>query len=263
MDNLPLFFKIPKISSSYQKLEKNIKEKGLHTGVAHFLSSLGTKIEVFGLSREVKETLLTKPVLIIANHPNSFDPLAILSALPSREDSHVVLSADFYEAMPSFAVYAIPVYIRNQTAKSEWSHLKLTLKRIFFGKSLSREEEKIRNQNSLTLTSKRLFEGRSVLMFPSPGKAVGEEKWKRGVGVVLKEAANPNLKIVMAYIEGTSPLDYLRVFPQTGKYLRNIRVTYSNTIEPAKIFNKANVAEEISMEFQNLYETWARKLLQQ
>ncbi|MBI4037757.1 1-acyl-sn-glycerol-3-phosphate acyltransferase [Candidatus Curtissbacteria bacterium] len=256
MDNLPLFFKIPKISSSFRSLEDNIKEKGLQSGVAHFLSSLGTEIEVIGLNREVKETLLTRPVLVIANHPNSFDPLAILSALPPREDAYVVLSSDFYESMPSFGTYAIPVYIRNQTAKSEWSHLKLALKRVFFGKSLTREEEKTRNQNSLNLTSRKLTEGGSVLMFPSPGKAIGEEKWKRGVGMVLKTTANTNLKIVMAYITGTSPLDYLRVFPQTCKYLGDIWVTYSKPYYASKLLESAKSAEEITEKLQGQYENW-------
>jgi len=97
-------------------------------------------------------------------------------------------------------------------------------------------------------------------MFPGGGGQRGE--WFTGIGYLISEAiSNQKTKIIMAFIEGTSTWDYLKLIPGAGIFMPKPKVTFSNE-ESIAIYNNME-PKAIAMNLKNKYDLWVEDLPKQ
>jgi len=94
---------VREISCLARAFDSEIQRVGLHEATKRFLPRL-TRPPVFKGEDQIP---LQGPLLVIANHPGTFDALLVLSKIP-RDDIKIVASdRPFFRALPAFSTYLI------------------------------------------------------------------------------------------------------------------------------------------------------------
>ncbi len=68
----------------------------MQEGMRKLAQRYQTKFEVYGFDKETENILKTQPVVIAANHPYELETMALIAALPKREDAYLIINPDFY-----------------------------------------------------------------------------------------------------------------------------------------------------------------------
>jgi 1-acyl-sn-glycerol-3-phosphate acyltransferase len=221
-----LLLKLPLISRFIGNVERNINKFGFQEGMRKVIEKSGSKLAVRGLTLEVERILKEKAVVVVSNHPNEAETLALIAALPKREDARLIVNFRFAHFCPSLEKYFIPVYVDH--------HIGGKHKRNIFGRlmkkanpvaSLSPDEEHRRNIKSIRKASQVVINGGLIIIFPERRSKDG--LWFSGVGHLLKGAkAKRKIYIVNAFNEGTSDWDYFRIIPGMGRFLPSVTLTF-------------------------------------
>lgn len=232
--------------------DKEVGEIGMIATVKNIFVRTKTKLEVKYGGKETKKILQRDPVVVIVNHPHQSDVMAIMAAMPSRKDFFMIAQSTLLGLGKNIDKHIIPVFINEkQVSMKIWKKWKLEVfTKLHSSSRMTREAEKNRNRESITLASVKLDLGGMVIIFPSGGSENG--RWLTGVGYLIKGAKNPKLKIVMANIAGSSSWDYFRLIPGISRMLPTIKVRFSAPIK-AKEF-KDDEAKEIAKTLEVRYE---------
>lgn len=209
----------------FLRLDKKIRDLGVNHCLLALVNYLGGQ-PVVKISRKTRKVLLSRPVVVVANHPGEIDPLLLGAVLPARTDINLIIDATFAGWLSSLRRYLIPVWIQNNIeAEGRRTWKERLLVRAGVVDQLSEEEEKRRNIQSLRLASSRLEKGGVVVIFPA-----GKEGWYSGVGHVIGGVINRPVWVVMVQIIGTSRWDLIRLVPGIGKVLPKFKVKFSEPL---------------------------------
>jgi hypothetical protein len=103
--------------------DKNVARQGFHNTAGEWLLKWIPGIDVMGQ----EQIPVDGPLLIVANHPGTYDGLAIASVVP-REDLRIVAAGNpFFRSLPSTRQYFIystlDTYVRMTTLRNALRHL--------------------------------------------------------------------------------------------------------------------------------------------
>lgn len=235
------------------KFDKDVEKVGLQNYFISILEKSESKIQV-NLNKKTEEVLKNKPVIVIANHPNEFDPVAIIASLPKRKKYFIIFTHIFTGIIRDLDRHIIPVFIQHNT-RQRFPGKKFILKMLFNYEEFTPSEEHKKNLKSIKDAGGKINSGSLVIITPS-GRSK-KIKWYPGVGYLIKEVENNiNAYIVFLHIEGTSGLDLVRFFPKSGKVLPQITLNFS---DPKIIKNSSrNDAKNITKNLEKEYKNWIK-----
>ena len=222
---------IPIIKNYIKTIEFFVEEYGLQEGMRKLAQRYQTKFEVYGFDKETENILKTQPVVIAANHPYELETMALIAALPKREDAYLIINAGVLGIIPVLDKYLIPVYIRHHYKNTAPIYRKLSgifIEKLQKIKTITAEEEHRKNIESIKNASLKVQNGGLVMIYPQRHGDKG--KWYPGIGHLIKGIENKNAYYVQAYISGTSPWDYLRLMPFINRIFPTIKVFFDKPI---------------------------------
>jgi hypothetical protein len=158
--------------------------------------------------------------------------------------------------LPAFNKYIIPVYITHRIDNESRRDWKFKLfQKLHFVPEYSKDISHQKNIKSITLATQKIDEGSLLALFPAGGSKNGRD-FLPGVGHIVKNLKYPETtKIVMAYVSGTSVLDFFRIIPYVGNFLPKFKVEFSEVLN-ATDFSGDN-ARQISQHLQGVYDQWS------
>lgn len=219
------------------RINRNIETLGFSAAFARVLDSLGKKIDI-QRHPDALQTLNEDPVLLITNHPAEFDAMVLLGSLPYRKDIFMIINNVFEALLPAFAPHSIPIHVnyRRIEGSVRKTFRSKILERIHYNPVLSKEEAKIKNRESISISASRINDGGVILLAPGYGNQ--DKEFKIGLGYILNALnLENNPKIIMTHISGTSKKDYLRAFPIIRFLLPRFRIVYSGPEEAEKFIS--------------------------
>lgn len=249
-------YSLPIIGPFLRNLDTDVKTVGLQKAMMRIVLRSKTNLIIHGKEGITEEILKKKPVIIVANHPYDSEEVALIAALPSRRNTYLIVSSHFLGVSSGLDKHLIPVYI--------WHHVTDGKPKKFFGKLLhtlhptpiySPEEEHRRNKQSIESATQLVKKGGVVIIFP--GRRSTNGHWFSGVGHLIRGLGkNTDAYIVKTYIQGTSDMDYLRMLPNVGKFMRPIRITFAKPTKAATIF--VNDGKKIASQLELEYNQWVK-----
>ncbi len=248
----------PIIKPLISAIDKDIKRFGFPKAMLNTASRLGTPPVIAGITPQISQILKKEAVVLVANHIHEVDIIALIAALPQRENISLIISSAFMNLVPNADKYLIPVYIDHHKDRNQ-IQLKEKLFKMFHPvPTFNPDDEHKKNILSVKNASGKLKKGGLVIIFPNPRKTSGNN-WYSGIGHLLRGASGKTpVYFVKAYIEGTSNLDYIRLLPYGAKILTQIKVTFSEEKEISRILD--NNAKTITQALENSYNKWVRNL---
>jgi hypothetical protein len=210
------FFAVKKCISFLSKHERKL---GFHGTIKKILQWAHAKKHIKGLSPQLKDELQSGPTVILANHPTSASVLALIAALPKREDIYLFVGSKFFGHNADIDKHLIPAYINNRCQPAHAP----------YADTLPKEEEHRRNIASISQAAEKVNNGGLVLIFPGyPEKKDGT--WYCGAGHMIKQISNKNAKIELVHIAESPNLGYLRVIPLLGAILPSITFHFAPSL---------------------------------
>ncbi|HEX9007950.1 MAG TPA: 1-acyl-sn-glycerol-3-phosphate acyltransferase, partial [Patescibacteria group bacterium] len=221
---------LPILGHAIETVDNEIECLGYQKAMMQVLLKTGAKVNITKKDK-ITKILKEEAVLVVANHPAEADVPLLLSALDQRDDTYLIMNSGFVSFCPSFNKHIIPVHIAHNLIHNSKDNLKFRLlKKIHQSMTLTPEEAHRKNVESIKSAAEKIDNKALVAIFPGAGGEDG--KWKSGVGYLISQVKNKNnVKIVMAYIEGTSNKDYFRIIPGASKLLPTLRVRFSEPLE--------------------------------
>lgn len=216
---------LPIISKILNKLDLVAKREGMVPVMKMIMAQTGNKLVVKNKTKELEKTLAKEPVLVICNHPAQAEVLILLSALAPRKDTYIIVSHHYTNILPHIDKQIIPVYVsQRQFEGSSWRFRlfsKLNPVRI-----INQQEAHQKNIDNIKLAAEKINKGGVVVIFPAVFEI--NNQFKPGVGHIINNLINPkDVRIVMAYVSGTSSKDYLRLIPGIKNLLPKMTLTFS------------------------------------
>lgn len=190
---------------------------GLGTATANFLKTRNVSVQTVGLTPEIQEILVCKPVIVIGNHPTVTEPCALLAVLSERKDLKMVMQRSIVEELPS-GLQKDFFPVSNLALPKEPLSLQLVKLSDFLipRKNCSSQEQHQRNIQSIKDAANYVSSGGLLMFFPNPGERKMSVRWHKGIAHLIKEVKNPyQTYLVSCFVQGLSPLDILRIFPLT------------------------------------------------
>jgi 1-acyl-sn-glycerol-3-phosphate acyltransferase len=253
--HIPLL-SFPIIRSFINGFENDMARFGLQKSMRKVFEKVKTKLVVL-LDDETEKVLENEAVIVVANHPNEIEPMALFAAMPSRNDAYIIVNEQFLNISPTLDRHLIPVYIQHVLDKSTKQQKRIkfirTIKPV---ERISKEESKKKNMVSMEMASKKLEKGGLVLIFPG----VELEDWYPGVARIINGIkTKKKIYIVNAYVSGTSKYDTFRVLPFVSSKLPAMEVSFSKPKEINNLIGKdlGNVLSELK----NDYKKWVNKFI--
>lgn len=231
-------FSLPIIGAYVSRMVGNIEKHGMQGAILKEIERSKTNWEIHGLDQETKKILQTKGAVIVANHPFEIETLALIAALPKRENINLIATSFLQNIYPALDKHLIPVYITHHYKDVRSTRFRklsgLILEKYYQYHHLTESEEHQKNIESIALAAKKVKNGEVVIILPNPHRQKNyQDKWHPGIGWLLKNiGAKDNLYYVQAYVSGSSNWDYLRLFPGLGRFLPKIKVHFAR---PQKI----------------------------
>jgi hypothetical protein len=248
------YFPVKNILSS---IDSDIGRYGLNGTMRRIINKCGIRLEIVNRTRDLEEILKNKPVIVVANHPAEADVLAILAALPKRDDLRLIMNACFVNICKKMDRHIIPVHILSKLAsKGEMGNVKILNKISSFPMYTAKEEHQKNIENLLT-ASRMVYKGGMLIIFPAAGS--DDEKWLNGIGYIIKNSDKKSgVYIVKAFIEGTSKWDYLRIVPLVGRLLPKFKVTFDEAVDLS--FYWSEDPKVITSNIEADFNDWSRKV---
>ena len=241
------------------RINRDIENKGFAPAFARVLDSLGKKIDIQRHPQAFR-SLSEDPVLLITNHPAEFDALVLLGSLPNRKDTFMIINNVFDSLLPAFEPHSIHIHVNYRRLQGDVrkTFRSKVLDRIHHFPSLSQEESRIKNRETIEIAANRINEGGVILL--APGYGNHDREFKIGLGYILNSLnLENNPKIVMTHISGTSKYDYLRVFPFVGYLMRRFRIVYSEPVD-ARQFTSGDPKGD-TKNLQDYYFKWVNSFI--
>jgi len=240
-----------------KKVDKDIKANGMVEAMHRLIRSM-VKLTVKNRDK-IKSVLKSEPVILISNHPSQAEVLILLGLLEKRNDAYLVADHSFLDILPSINKNIIPVYINHRLEckqKDNWKFKLLT--RFHQSESFCQEVAHQKNIESISIATEKVNQGGLVMIFPAAGELGG--KFLSGLGYMVKNLKNPKkVKIIMAYVSGTSTLDYLRIIPIIRNFLPKVYITFADPISTDEFFGVD--AKIIAKNMENKYYDWAKRIV--
>lgn len=234
-------------------VNQEIKVSGYSAAMKKALKQTSSQLIVKGLTPSLRKTLSSGRVLLISNHPNQAEVLAILAALPQRSDYYLVANHSFFSILPALDRHLIPVYTAHQSAGKHVSWKFKLLKNFHHHPDPDPITAHQKNIISIALASQKLSAGALVQIFPIINETT--KNFSPGVGYLLKNSKPiSKTRVVMIHVTGTSDLDYLRLLPFVGKLLPPYEITFSPAY-PASGF-VADTGRTTSNNLEIAYRAW-------
>lgn len=226
------------------------------------LKITGSKLKVINKESRLKSVFKNDPVIVVANHPAMTDVITLVAAEEPRKDSHLVISSNFLGMLSNLDKHLIPVYVNHRLLDKQdpFNGLIKLFRKIHWSKNYSLKISHQKNVESMKKAGLIIKGGGMVSMFPGGGGKNGE--WFTGIGYLINDAiSNKKTKIVMAYSEGTSPWDLIRLIPGISRLMPKFRITFSPD-ESAFSYNGME-PKDITESLKNKYNLWVEGLPKQ
>ncbi|MFA5025621.1 MAG: 1-acyl-sn-glycerol-3-phosphate acyltransferase [Candidatus Shapirobacteria bacterium] len=236
-------------------INKNLKNDGLSLTLKKIVNQVSRGFTI-NIPKNTEKVLKNDSVLLICNHPAQADVLLLLSAIPSRKKTFLIVMSGILSILPAINKYLIPVYIShrfNERSQPDWK-MEL-LKKFHFTPEYSQEIAHKKNIKSITLATQKINEGSLVGIFPAGGSENGRD-FLPGVGHIIKNLKYPEkTKIVMAHVSGTSTWDFLRILPFFSKLLPKFKIEFSQVLDASDFVG--DDGRVIALNLQNTYDQWS------
>ncbi len=250
---------LPLIGSFIRTVDQDIKRQGFIQAMRNVVKRSQSKLVVHGLSNEVQHILQTKPVIVVANHPNEAEVIALIASLPDRKDVYLIVNARMMGVVKPIDRYLIPVYIEHHHNPYHHNEFLSYLLKTFHPKDiLTPEEEHERNIKSIDRAAQIVNRGGLVIIFP--GRRSVDGHWFPGVGHLVKNIiSRKRTYIVQVFSQGTSWMDYLRLIPFTGFFLPVITMNFAQSLIVNDIW--IHNPKKITSILEKMYLAWTKKLI--
>lgn len=252
---------LPIIGPLLSRLEQDVAETGIQEAMRRIAVRTKTKIHVRHDLPGTVKILQKHPVVLVANHPFEAETIALLAALPSREDTYIITNASFINISRNLNKYLIPVYIRH--------HYKEGTMRLLSGRFLDYvhtsvkllpDQEHKRNIESIRLASEKIQKGGMVVMYPDR-RGIGQQ-WFPGIGHLIQNiGVKSGVYYIKAHIQGVSSADYLRLLPGIRRFLPPIYVRFSPPKRLVNILDSKDDAKKITKYLHLDYLQWVESKL--
>jgi len=245
------------ISYLLRRTNQDVASRGYAAAMSSVLNRTNSRLIVKGLTPSLKKMLSRNRILLISNHPNQAEVLAILAALPQRSDYYLIADHKFFSILPAIDHHLIPVYIDHQSTEKHVSWKLRLLKKFHHQTDFDKTIAHQKNIDSITLASRKLSTGALVQIFPIIKDATKD--FSPGVGYLLKNSKSiSKTRVVMIHVAGTSDLDYLRLLPFVGKLLPPFEITFSPAFSASDFV--ANTGRATANNLEITYRAWVSSI---
>lgn len=254
-------FDLPIIGRFIQTFDEEVKKSGWQQAARCVVQRTNTKLSIHGINPGLKKILRHKGVILVVNHPSEAEILALIAALPPRQDVYLIANAMLVGICPSVDKHLIPVYIwNNRNTKDKRAFIWTLLHSLYPQKKYSPEQEHEKNILSIKIASEKVRSGAMVIIFP--GKKYPSGHWFDGVGYLVSGVGGrKETYIIKVYSEGTSSWDYIRLLPFIGKILPAVKISFS-TPSPIKRYI-LNDPKRITRKLEQEYDIWEDNIIKQ
>lgn len=236
-------------------INKNLRKYGISRALKQVVHKVSREF-IINMPKGTKKVLKNEPVLLICNHPAQADVLLLLSAIPQRKKTFLIVMSGILSILPAINKHLIPVYISHrfdERGKPDWK-VRL-LKKIHFTPEYNHEIAHQKNIKSIELATRKIDEGSLVGIFPAGGTPDGRT-FLPGVGHIIKNLKYPEkTKIIMAHVSGTSTADFLRILPFFSKILPKFKIEFSDTLNASDFVG--DNGRQIAANLQSVYDRWS------
>lgn len=252
--------RLPIVGSLLVRLEQDVAEAGIQEAMRRIAVRTKTKLHVHHDHPDTVKILHKHPVILVANHPYEAETIALLAALPSREDVYIIINASFINISMNLNKYLIPVYIRHHYREGTMRLLSgRFLDYVHASEYLNPEEEHRRNIVSIAIASEKVRHGGMVIIYPERRSVDGS--WFPGVGHLLENIGSMDgAYVIKAHIRGISYADYLRLLPGIRRLLPTITIQFSRPQTLSDIMKSAGNAKEFTRNLHLDYAHWVLRL---
>lgn len=249
-------YNLPIVAALLRRTDLKANNAGIIAMMKIIAKRSQSNFKVKYLDESLSQTLTIERVLVVSNHPAVADVPLLLAALKEREDVYLIASHQFLNILPSIDKNIIPVYINNRMMESHGWMVKF-FNKIHQAEELTSEQAHYKNIKSIQTAAHKINNGGEVVIFPAAKEK--DYQFMSGVGHLIKGLKHPKeTRVVMAYIEGTSNWDFLRLIPYAGRLLPKLQVTFSKPYEAADFCDQCGktTAKRVEKE----YYRWTKKI---
>jgi 1-acyl-sn-glycerol-3-phosphate acyltransferase len=248
---------LPIIGTFIKKLDKDMENNNIQTVLKNAVLRSHSKYEIKGLDEQTTDILKNKKVVVVANHPHNAEVLFVMSALPDRKDSYLIIDNRYTGISEKLDKHFIPVYVSHyDKPQKHYPFLEKLVSKYFTIKTFSVEEERKRNIESIKNAADLLQKGGQIVIFPTGGNATIHDRWFAGIGKILKQAGQDEIYIAPMYVSGTSNNDLLRLLPFVGVFMPKISITVG---KPYKIDSERDEDPVVmTKKIENKYKEWVK-----
>ncbi len=249
---------IPFFNQFVAKLDENIGRYGLQTGMAEIGKAFNSRPIVSFPDEKTVQDLRGKPVILVVNHPYQAEFLPLLASLPPRKDVYLIASNEIFNISPNLDRHLIPVFIQHRKIKNKMVRILHKFLISFHHSSRpTPQEAHQKNIEGLKNAGQKIEKGAMVIIVPDGGSIDG--KWRPGLGYLIKGVKRKDALFIMAYVQGTSYLDYLRLIPLFGRVLSTFKVFFSKPVRLNQL-SPDSEAREIVLKAEDQYHSWIKSL---
>lgn len=236
-------------------INKSLKNDGLSLTLRNVVNRVSSGFTI-NIPKDTKKILKNDRVLLICNHPAQADVLLLLSAIPSRKKTFLIVMSGILSILPAINKHLIPVYISHRFDERDKPDWKVELlKKLHFTPEYCHEVAHQKNIKSIELATRKIDEGSLVGIFPAGGSKNGRD-FLPGVGHIIKNLKHPEqTKIVMAHVTGTSTWDFIRILPFIGKIMSKFKIEFSEPLNASDFIGGSG--RQIAQNLQNVYDQWS------
>lgn len=208
-----------------QRLRRDFSQdchiNGLNQAANQFLQRIHLDLETNATP------IANSSTLIISNHINPLD-LFVLTALAPNQSYLITLKMN--DLGPAFNRFVLPVYISRTRHTSKRA---LAANSVWIIKEgwMSRDRARQLNQATITQAAQRLNQGQNVVMFPQGIGFDHQRPWQTGIGHLINQITNSDIKVQFVHITGLTTFDAFRaliptlVLPLLPYYKFNVSIS--------------------------------------
>ena len=104
---------LPLIGNFIRTIDQDIKEYSFIQAMRNVVKRSHTRLEIRGLRSGARDILQTKSAVVVANHPNEAEVIALIASLPERNDVYLIVNARMLGIVKDLDRHLIPVYIEH------------------------------------------------------------------------------------------------------------------------------------------------------
>lgn len=180
------------------RIDDATREEGTSAGMKVLFSERNVHIKTdWEGNKEETQSLVQNPdkaTILVANHPNTLEPLLFLSELPPRKNlSLIAKSGGERIYKKAFRQKMIPV-----DTKPYWETKR------------QKQKRQAKNDRQIDEAIRRLKNNEAILIAPDGGDGTGT--WKKGSARLLEAGLSmPEAYLIMAHVPGSTPKEHWRL----------------------------------------------------